>query len=126
MTTLKELAKRCRIATKYGASLPWDRQDEWQRNSNSYRCTLRYRGRQYSFDFFMGAAIRGEPTAEDTLGCLLSDATADPDFESFCREFGYDTDSRKAEKIHTSCLKTREALERLLGDDFEAFMAANR
>lgn len=38
------------------------------------------------------------PTAYDVLACLTKD---DPGtFENFCNEFGYDTDSRKAEKTY--------------------------
>jgi hypothetical protein len=38
------------------------------------------------------------PVAYDLLACITK---YDPDtFENFCREFGYDTDSRKAEKTY--------------------------
>lgn len=124
--TLKRLAAKVKIVVHYGAKLDWDKQDEWQQKSNGYNCTLRYKGRQYTFDFWQGSAITEEPTAAGCLECLLSDASVSDDFEDFCGEFGYDTDSRKAERTHKACLKVREKLERLLGDDFDAFMAAER
>lgn len=106
---------------------PYEKQDEWQQNANGYRCTLKYKGRKYSFDFWHGVAINSDPTAEGCLECLLSDAHgADNTFEDFCGEFGYDTDSRKAERIYKACIKVRENMERLLGDDFEAFLYAER
>ncbi len=39
--------------------------------------------------------------------CFMSDsASGDNSFEDFCSEFGYDTDSRKAEKIWKACKKS--------------------
>jgi hypothetical protein len=58
---------------------------------------------------------------------LLSDASAgEQSFEEFCLEFGYDPDSRKAERIHKACEKTARELRRLLGDDFETFLYSDR
>lgn len=97
--SLKALAKRVKIINQFGAKMPWDQQDDWQQKSNGWHCTLRYRGRQYSFDFWQGQAITGEPNVEGVLDCLLSDSqSGDMDFDEFCGEFGYDQDSRKAEK----------------------------
>ena len=43
------------------------------------------------------------PTAYDVLACLTKN---DPDtFENFCSEFGYDEDSRKAEKIYNAVVE---------------------
>lgn len=124
--TLKSLARKVRIETKWGASLDWDKQDEWQQNSNGWRCTLKYQGRRYTFDFWQGVAISEDPTAEGCLECLLSDANVEADFHDFCREFGYDTDSRKAEATFKACLKVGKEMRRLLGDDFETFLYAER
>lgn len=42
------------------------------------------------------------PTAYDVLSCLTKN---DPDtFENFCSEYGYDEDSRKAEKVYNAVL----------------------
>lgn len=42
------------------------------------------------------------PTAYDILVCITKN---DPgSFENFCSDFGYDEDSKKAEKIYTSVL----------------------
>ena len=41
-----------------------------------------------------------EPTAYDILACLQKYDVGS--FEDFCSDFGYDTDSRKAEKIYIS------------------------
>ena len=125
--TLKQLAKRVRLSATYGAKLDYDRQSDWQRTTNGYRCTLRYQGRRYAFDFWQGAGISGDPTAETCLDCLLSDAQAGAQtFDEFCSEFGYDPDSRKAEATWKACRRTAAGMRRLLGADFETFLSADR
>lgn len=127
MTRLKNLAKKVRMTAEYGARLDYDKRDDWQKQATDWRCTLHYKARRYSFDFFQGPAISHEPEVEDCLDCLLSDASAgEQSFEEFCSEFGYDADSRKAERIHKACEKTARQMRRLLGDDFEAFLYADR
>ena len=75
----------------------------------------------------MGSACTDEPDAAGVLECLLSDASgSDQTFEDFCGEFVYDDDSRKAKRIWKARQKTAKELERLLGDDFETFMYAER
>jgi hypothetical protein len=45
-----------------------------------------------------------KPTAYDVLACISNDANTPADFEEFCSDFGYDTDSRKAEDTHRRCV----------------------
>ena len=71
----------------------------------------------------MGCALCREPTAEDVLQSLLSDASsADESFEDWCGEYGYDTDSRKAERTYDQVREHTAKLRAFLGDDFEAYM----
>lgn len=66
------------------------------------------------------------PKVEEVLYSLLMDSTAlDLTFEEFCAEFGYDTDSRKAEKIYNECNEQGKKLKRLLGEDYQYFMDNN-
>ncbi len=126
-TTLKDLASKVRCTSEYGASLPYDKRDDWQKKSHDCRVTLRYRGRQYSVDFFMGQACTDEPDAAGVLDCLLSDAQLGTEtFEEFCANLGYDTDSRKAERMYKACEKTETKLRQFLGDDYETFLSAER
>jgi hypothetical protein len=56
-----------------------------------------------------------EPTAYDVLACLTK---YDPgDFENFCSDYGYDTDSRKAEKIYKSVLDEWHNVAMLWNDE---------
>lgn len=125
--SLKTLAKRVRLQFTFGAAMPRDKQEEWQQKANGYRCTLIYKGRRYTFDFWQGPAITEDPTAVGCLDCLLSDCTAvDGSFQDFCGEMGYDSDSRKAERVYKACQNVRKQMERLLGADFEDFLYADR
>ena len=124
---LKQLAEKCGFDCVFGAKLDWDKQDEWQRQANGYRCTLKYQGRQYGFDFWQGVGISRDPEPEGCLDCLLSDAQGGvTTFDHFCGDFGYDTDSRKAEKIWKQCKKTAQRIRNLMGDDYETFLYAER
>jgi len=57
------------------------------------------------------------PTIDTVLECLASDVSESLDygFEAWADESGYDTDSRKAEKIYKACLDMRASLLVLLG-----------
>jgi len=58
---------------------------------------------------------RKAPTEYDILACLT---TYDPGtFEDFCADFGYDEDSRQAEKTYKAVRAEYEALARLFNDD---------
>lgn len=62
-----------------------------------------------------------EPTPPDlasVLDCLRSDASSIDDarsFEDWAANFGYDTDSRKAEKAYRACQDSAQALRHFLG-----------
>ena len=130
MTETKRLAdftKEFRLASVAGAKLPRDKQDEWQQKATGYRCKLVRNGKAYSFDYWMGSAHTEPPTVEDVLDNLASDASAgEQTFYDFCSEFGYDHDSRKAEATWKACCRTAKAIRRLLGDEYEAFIYADR
>ena len=70
---------------------------EWMRAASHWRCILRCGGRQMKVHFSQGPAISAEPTAEDVLNCLASEASGADSFEDWCADAGYDTDSWKAE-----------------------------
>lgn len=127
MPTLKDLSKNVKlILISNKPKLDYDKWDEWQRDAKAYYLKLIYQGRAFSFDFWQGRGIAHEPEVEEVLECLLFTASISEDFEEFCREFGYNTDSRKAEQTHKACLKNRSNMKRLLGSDFEMFLYANR
>lgn len=95
-------------------------------DSDGWTVTLRYQGRRFTVPFYKGRGLNGEPaTAAEVLECLCLDASgyenADS-FEDWCGEYGYDTDSRKAEATYRQVERQTEGLRRLLGNDFGAFV----
>lgn len=58
------------------------------------------------------------PAITDVLYCLVSDASAidHPNFESWASEYGYDVDSRPAERTYQTCISIGLALRRMLTD----------
>ena len=74
--------------------------------------------------YSQGYAWEGhQPNIADVLDCLAADATYSTDtFEDFCDNFGYNTDSRNAERIYKAGIKNTEKLKDLLGDEFDNFV----
>lgn len=72
--------------------------------------------------FFQGLAHSKAPSAADVLSCLLSDASVEDatSFEDWCSDYGYDTDSRSAEKTYRDCLFQTKELRAFLGENFES------
>lgn len=95
---------------------PWDNM-----NDRHNRVTVKNNetGKKTSFDFW-GSVY--EPRLEtdysllNAFYCFVSDGLSAVDgFENFCSEFGYDTDSRRAEKIFKACKRSEEKLFRVTG-----------
>lgn len=94
--------------------------DKWMASARHFRCILRRGRHQMTVPFSQGQAHEKEPTALDVLDCLASDACGVDNagtFEDWCAEYGYDTDSRKAEKTYNTCVKQASKLRDLLGDE---------
>lgn len=122
---LSTLCSKVRVDVQWADSNP--NMDDMPPGSRHYRVTLRYKGRQMTVPFSCGPAIEREPDAESVLECLLSDASsAYQSFDDWCGDYGYDTDSRKAERTYRIVVSQAEKTKRLLADDYEAFMDAER
>ena len=70
--------------------------------------------------FSQGPAHTEPPTAMNVLNCLASDAAGwdnAPNFEDWCGEYGFDTDSRKAERAFNAVEKQSRKLEAFLSPD---------
>jgi hypothetical protein len=75
--------------------------------------------------FSCGPAITDEPTAHAVLDCLASDASgidSAGNFEDWAREYGYDTDSRKAERVYAAVMRQTKALRAFMGKDYYALV----
>lgn len=96
--------------------------DSMGRGATHWSCEIRQVGKGNADTlvtfYSMGSGLKGAPELADVLDCLASDASgADNarDFEDWASEYGYDTDSRKAEKIYNACVEGRDKLKAFLG-----------
>ena len=108
----------------YGNNVRTNDDDDWRRRANPWTVQLRYKGRKYTFPFWTGS-LASEPSTFDALYCVLSDASgydSADGFEDWASNYGYDTDSRKAEAIYSAVAKECSNVRRLLGDDWDEFI----
>lgn len=123
METLSALVQRIGIESKEVDNNPNISGDAW--DANHYCVTLRYDGRQMTTYFSMGIGLTDKPSAIEVVGCLVRDAHySSYSFSEFCYDLGYDEDSRSAERTWKAIKKQTTRLRRLLGADYERFMAA--
>ena len=85
-----------------------------------YLITLKRGERIFKFKFGQsinksGYSNRDKPTAYDILSCLTKNEVGT--FENFCGDFGYDEDSRKAEKTYKAVLAEWQNVKMLWSDD---------
>lgn len=116
---------KLRTDITYGNNVSWDTLDNWQKESNPWTVVLRYGKRRMSFPFWTGQACN-EPGCFDAAYCVVSDSQGvenSGSFEAWCLEYGYDTDSRTAERIYKQCLRQARNLQRLLGVDYEEILS---
>lgn len=96
------------------------------RDMDHWRCTLTCGGRRMSLTFSKGFGHHGErPSVSEVLSCLASDTSClDEDFDQWCGNYGYDTDSRKAWKTFQACTQQSMKLRVLLGsaDTYETLV----
>jgi hypothetical protein len=102
------------------ASYKGNKKAEWSEdnfNNHMVKVTNTETQQSITFEFWASIAepeLKKEYDILNAFYCFVSDALAGNDsFEDFCGNFGYDTDSRKAEKIHRKCKKSYEKLLKL-------------
>lgn len=120
--TLTELCAPIKIWFVYNNT----KNDEMFKNSTSWKVTLQYKKRKLTTPFHTGSKIK-EPTADGVLYCLISDVQSveqSSGFEDWATSLGFDTDSRKAEKIYNQCCDFVPKVRQFLGDDFDSFAKA--
>lgn len=129
MTSLKQFvsSNRIHMDVEYANSNPnMAADDKWIATAHHYRCVLKKGSKRLTIPFSQGSGINREPTAEDVLDCLASDSAGIKNavsFEDWCREYGYDTDSRKAEQIYKVCARQSDKLQSFLGTEaFESLL----
>ena len=80
-----------------------------------FNITLSRKGKRYTFNFGQSLASGSEePTMYDILSNL--EKYESRDFEDFCSNYGYDTDSIKALKTYKAVDREYKAVNRLFND----------
>jgi hypothetical protein len=86
--------------------------------ANHYKVTLLCGNRRFTTYFSQGYAHTSGPKAADVLDCLASDVSGfinARSFEEWCGEYGYDTDSRKAERTYRVIESQKDKMKQWLG-----------
>lgn len=125
MTTINAIANRIGLRAEVvmvnnNPNMPDFEGDHW-------KVTLRRNGprRSMTVPFSRGYAISREHDGKEVLSCLLSDAISIQgcDFEDWCCELGFDSDSRKAHRSYKATERQSAKLRRFLGEDlYEVLM----
>lgn len=93
--------------------------------ANHYLCTLHRGDAELKVPFSMGVGIDRGPTVGDVLESLASDASGAENassFEDWAGEYGYDTDSRKAERTFKAVMGQTDELRDFLDNEFAALL----
>lgn len=83
------------------------------KNSNHFRVRISYEKRSMVIWFYQGQGVKGDPTIDGVIECLLMDRScALNGLKEFGREFGWDEYTRKT---FNACLSNGRKLERVFG-----------
>ena len=133
-TTIKVLGKEFEIKAELiaeGISVPHWNDNKYQHNYFKVFVFSPETKKWANFDFYGSyhdflteKTKMTDSNLQSAFEMFVSDATyGDMDFEEFCNEFGYDTDSKKAEKVHKECINSKNKLERIT--DLDLYDLAN-
>lgn len=124
-----KLSAKCKAK---GVSFP---NDQTSRTiHNRFLISVKCERVKFSFDFYgshndytTGATEMKEADLQNAFECFMMEAiSGKTDFEEFCSEFGYDTDSRRAERIYKACKRSAATAERIFSDLYEASNELNQ
>lgn len=99
----------------------WDEQQPYGHAMSLCRFINKTTGKSMTVRFFNSLMESGKRvTAYDVLACLTKNDVGT--FEQFCWEFGYDTDSRRAERTYKACKKEYTNVTRVFGNCIDELM----
>ena len=98
---------------------PWGNgRENWNHHTVTVRNTAT--GKKTSFDFWASIAnpeLTSEYDIVNAFYCFLQDACSGSEsFTEFCADFGYDEDSRSAERTWKACKRAAAKFERIAPD----------
>lgn len=97
---------------------------EWNRTANHYRVRIRKGKKSFQTYYSTGSGWTKDPELSDVLDSLGSDCSSVEfeNFQGFCKEFGYDTDSLRALRTYKACERVSKRLKDMLGDAVQTLM----
>jgi hypothetical protein len=131
MTKLEKVVKDRGVKAKWVVGAPGPI-PEGMRDMHPYTVTLTLGSKRITTPFFTGSAVKleeraSQKVAADVLYGLVSDTQGFEnarDFEDWASEYGYDVDSRKAERIYKNLSKIAPQVRDFLGERFDEFAEA--
>jgi hypothetical protein len=120
----RTLCEQVKITCEYLSERPdkVGRDAEWDRQASHWKIKLRLGKRSLTTYYSQGSAHTGEPDTAHVMSALISDADCGQyDFEEFCADLGYDSDSIKARNTWQACKSMHQKLNQFLGEKFEEF-----
>lgn len=125
---MKTTYKNYTIKSEYKGdkAAPWGvnwKQENWNRNIIHVRNTKTKTSIRFDFwGSIVSPELQSPYDLKNAFYCFISDAISGlASFDDFCSEFGYNTDSRTAEKIWKSCKKSTEKAKRIIDEDIYDF-----
>jgi len=124
---MKRNYKEFKLTSVFKGDKAWSA-DEKQQNYNNHVVTVSNTETKQKASFeFWGSIVNPEIKTESELlnafYCFVEDALSGKmDFSEFCSEFGYDEDSRKAEKTWKACKRSTVKFDRLYSGDIYDFV----
>lgn len=96
-------------------------------NMNHWTCRISNDAAYSMYVVFSLGSAHGSrvPEISEVLNCLASEAAGVENarsFEEWCGEYGYDTDSRHAERIYKTCQEQADDLKSLMGADYQGLL----
>lgn len=117
--TIKEFIVKYGIAGRAQKVAANPNMDGMPQDSSHYIVTMERNGKKFSTPYSMGPAHNRGPQTADVLNCIASDVSgydSARNFEDWAANYGYDTDSRKAERIYNIIAEQSKSLKNFLGE----------
>lgn len=105
-----------------------DMKDEWKKGTNKWQIKLVYFDKIYVTDFYMGSGLVDKrnkpkkPSEKYILYSMMLNDLSGLDFNDFCNEFSYNSDSIKVLKIYEACKRDTKAYYDMFDNEERAIL----
>lgn len=121
---MKDTGSKMIVGSPDYGKMPWDDKDDRYIFPITFVRKVDGKTRQFSLKFGQSIADGDKkPTHYDVLACLQKSNPGS--FEDFCGDFGYDTDSRKAERTYNAVCSEWNSVDKLWHDVLDKLQEIN-